>query len=82
MATTDSFARCLAGTKNVQVLAGMMAREGVDVAVGPGMTPSGVPFTIIVAQGLAHERVEDIGRRIAEAIVSERLAAKLRAERS
>lgn len=82
MATPDSFARCLAGTRNVQVLAGMMAREGVDVAVGPGMTPSGVPFTIIVAQGFAHERVEDIGRRIAEAIVNERLAAKLRAERS
>ncbi len=53
MATPDSFARCLAGTRNVQVLAGMMAREGVDVAVGPGMTPSGVPFTIIVAQGFA-----------------------------
>jgi hypothetical protein len=51
------------------------------VAVGSSVTPSGVPFTVILAQGFAHERVEDIGRRIAEAIVAERLAAKLRAER-
>lgn len=81
MSTPDSFGRCLANTRNVQVLAGMMGREGVDVAVGSGMSPSGVPFTVIVAQGAASERVEDIGRRIAEAIVAERLAAKLRAER-
>ena len=81
MTTPDDYARCLAGTKNVQTLAGMMGRDGVDVAVGAGMTPSGVPFTVILAQGFAHERVEDIGRRIAEAIVAERLAAKLRAER-
>lgn len=81
MITPETFARCLAGTKNVQVLAGMMAREGVDVAVGRGMSPSGTPFVLIAAVGDSTERVEDIGRRIAEAIVSERLAAKLRAER-
>lgn len=76
MATPDDYGRCLAGTRNVQTLAGMMAREGVDVAVGSWTTQSGVAFVVIVAQGDYSESVGDVGRYASQVIEDARQSAR------